>query len=194
MVVWPSEWQTTFPDLDPWHVHLFKKDLIWGLGFHVTLTEPHHFTYNVQDARSKMTSSRLDSGVSTRVAHFRFVVFFHHYLCECFPQGLISHRLWLPWKRWQTDQQPLKQQHVFLLSQQDATGTQATGLTRMQASVCRGVCGWACVSREGECGKVICYFLHPYLLSTTSLCNPWKSITVYRHGIKLKAIQGLILL
>lgn len=53
-----------------------------------------------------------------------------------FSTGLISCSLWLPWKRWQTGQQPLKQQHVFLLSHQDATGMQATRLSQHWAQLC----------------------------------------------------------
>lgn len=63
---------------------------------------------------------------------------FHFLLCCLFPSlslwvfstGLISCRLWLPWKRWQTGRLPLKQQRVFLFSHQDATGMQATRLSQ----------------------------------------------------------------
>lgn len=50
-----------------------------------------------------------------------------------FSTRLISCSLWLPWKRWQTVQQPLKQQHVFLLAHQDATGMLTTGLSQHRA-------------------------------------------------------------
>lgn len=71
-----------------------------------------------------------------------------------FSTRLISCSLWLPWKRWQTGREPLKQQHAFLFSHQDATGMQATRLSQHWAlssaqrnglPVCMWVCGWACV-------------------------------------------------
>lgn len=101
-----------------WQKYFWYGWLVWTV-FTVTRSQIS-WRQQIEGWLLKLTNSRFEGFLLCHI--LLLCCLFPLLSLRVFSTGEISCRLWLPWKRWQTGLQPLKQQHVFLLSHQDATG------------------------------------------------------------------------